>query len=223
MKVSLITFTEQPELTVARAARLCYSAVGIDQLSRQMSVEDCHKLLGKIIDLGHWSALEHASFTFAVEGVSRALSHQLVRHRLASYSQQSQRYVAADQPTVVVPPTIEAQPEALVVFRQLVEAAASAYRKLTELGIPREDARYVLPNAAETKLVMTMNARELRHFFRLRCCRRAQWEIRHLAETILGLVQAVAPRLFAGAGAECQTTGFCPEGELSCGLAPVRQ
>ncbi|WP_025322705.1 FAD-dependent thymidylate synthase [Deferrisoma camini] len=216
--VRLLSHTPDPERTVALAARLCYSARGVEGLARDLGPDEVGSLLDKLVSMGHFSALEHASFTFGVEGVSRACSHQLVRHRLASYSQQSQRYVRLDEPRVVVPPTVADDPEREARFRQAVEGVWALYRELVEAGVPAEDARYLLPNACETKLVVTMNARELRHVFALRLCRRAQWEIRDLVREMLRAVVPVAPRLFRGAGPGC-LRGPCPEGEYSCGQA----
>ena len=167
MDVRLLYSTPDPERAVAAAARLCYAPVGGAQLFEGMSEDAERSVLRTIMRSGHHSALEHATYTFAIEGVSRALTHQLVRHRLASYNQQSQRYVAyADEPTFVVPPGIAADAEALERFNAATAAAFSAYRELTECGVEAEDARYVLPNAMETKIVVTMNMRELLHFLR---------------------------------------------------------
>jgi len=217
MKVKLICHTPEPERTVAMAARLCYSAVGAEQLLEKMSDEVIGKLVDKIITVGHLSTFEHVSFTFAVEGVSRVLTHQLVRHRLASYSQQSQRYVKEHDFEYITPPSIAANPVAASKFRALMDTVQAAYDELTALGVHQEDARYCLANATETKIVVTMNARELLHFFELRCCNRAQWEIRALAERMLAEVRAVSPQLFAKAGPTCVTSAYCDEGELSCG------
>jgi thymidylate synthase (FAD) len=203
---------------VAAAARLCYSDASISQLLER-APEQAPRLLRKILDLGHLSVLEHANFTFGIEGISRACSHQLVRHRIASYSQQSQRYVSHAAPfEAVVPVSITAQPALAARFAAHLAATHELYRALLEAGIPAEDARFVLPNAAATKLVMTMNARELHHFFTLRCCRRAQWEIRAMAREMLRLARHAAPLLFAEAGPGC-LRGACPEGAMSCGEA----
>ncbi len=220
MKVQLINHTPQPERTVAAAARLCYSSVGAEAILENLSREEEIKLLKKLISLGHLSPLEHASFTFAVEGVSRALSHQLVRHRIASYSQKSQRYVGERQFSYIIPPTIQHNPEALAQFTQAMEELARVYEQLLST-VPKEDARYVLPAACETKLVFTFNGRSLLNFFAHRLCRRAQWEIRKMACLMLEQVQAVAPVLFQNAGPSCETHGVCYEGSLSCGRAPV--
>ena len=160
--------------------------------------------------------LEHAVFTFAVEDVSRALTHQLVRHRLASYSQKSQRWVEEKDAVYITPPGIKAGTQAYKIFQETVRFAFDSYARLLEEGISKEDARYLLPNAVETKIVVTMNARELLHFFSLRCCNRSQWEIRALAHTMLSLVKEIASTIFANAGAPC-VRGDCPEGEMSCG------
>lgn len=218
MLVQLLTHTPDPEQVVAAAARLCYSASSVDQLLEK-SRHDCQALLEKILALGHLSVLEHASFTFGVEGISRACSHQLVRHRLASYSQQSQRYVShRERFEAVIPPSIEAQSELKEAYGRLLEQIHQLYRELLEAGVPAEDARFVLPNAAATKIVVTMNGRELLHFFNLRCCRRAQWEIRDMATRMLQLARQAAPLLFAGAGPGC-LHGACPEGKMTCGAA----
>ncbi len=223
MLVQLLTHTPNPEQVVAAAARLCYSDSSIEQLLGQSS-EQVSRLLGKILDLGHYSVLEHASFSFGIEGISRACSHQLVRHRIASFSQQSQRYVSHDTPfEAVVPDSIAGQPALLARFRSHMEETHGLYRDLMAAGVPAEDARFVLPNAAATKLVLTMNARELHHFFVLRCCRRAQWEIRAMAKEMLRQARRAAPLLFAEAGPGC-LKGPCPEGAMCCGaLAEVRQ
>ena len=220
MLVSLLQHTPDPERTVALAARLCYSPTTIGLLQERLAANDVTAFLDKIMSLGHHSVLEHVSFTFGVEGISRACSHQLVRHRLASYSQQSQRYVTFTGDTFpqVVPASIATRPEQQKVFAEAMEACAIAYRALVAAGVPAEDARFVLPNAAETKIIVTMNARELRHFFELRCCERAQWEIRAMAIEMLRLVKPLAPTLFADAGPGC-VAGACPEGKMTCGQA----
>lgn len=218
MRVELIAYTPEPEAVVAAAARLCYSSSGALELREGLSRQEIERLLKKLVSVGHLSPLEHASFTFAIEGVSRALSHQLVRHRIASYSQRSQRYVDEGNFEYVIPPSIAANPDALELYRAKMEEIREAYRELSKI-VPREDARYILPNATETKLVCTFNARSLWNFFRLRCCRRAQWEIRELAERMRREVRRVAPILFALAGPSCETEGICWEGEMSCGRA----
>ena len=202
---------------MATAARLCYAPVGGRELMESLTDEKIRKVLTTIMASGHFSTLEHASYTFSVEGVSRALTHQLVRHRLASFNQQSQRYVKfKEEPPVVRPASVDATPEAAAAFDDAMEACWQAYDKLVQAGVPAEDARYVLPNACETKIVVTMNIRELMHFFSNRCCNRAQWEIRELAWKMLELVRPTAPFIFRTAGPGCMRGG-CPEGKMCCG------
>ena len=177
----LIRYTPEPDRTVAMSARLCYSPIGAAQLEETMTDEQVRRLVKQLSRMGHLSTFEHVDFTFAIEGVSRVLTHQLVRHRIASYSQQSQRYVKEHDFETIMPPSVEAKPEFRDRFNRLCGEIQDLYNEMTESGIPAEDARYILPNAAETKIVVTMNARSLLHFFELRCCNRAQWEIRTLA------------------------------------------
>lgn len=217
MQVELLYHTPDPERAIATAARLCYAPVGASELMETMPEERVRSVLSTIMGSGHFSTLEHASYTFAVDGVSRALTHQLVRHRIASFNQQSQRYVKfAGDVEVVKPPTVAAQEETSRVFDEAIDAVVDAYHKLLDAGVPAEDARYLLPNAAETKIVITMNIRELLHFLSLRCCNRAQWEIRELANRMLELVRPTAPYIFMDAGAPC-VRGACPEGKMTCG------
>lgn len=223
MQVKLLRYTPEPEKTVAMSARLCYSPIGAAQLEEKISDEQAAKLVHKLVEMGHFSTLEHVSFTFAIEGVSRVLTHQLVRHRIASYSQQSQRYVKEHDFETILPPSIAARPAAREKFEKLMGEIRGLYTEWTEMGIPAEDARYILPNAAETKIVVTMNARSLLNFFSLRCCNRAQWEIRILAEKMLQEVKKVAPVLFEKAGPSCVTEGICTEGEMTCGRLAALQ
>ena len=224
MEVTLIRHTPEPDKVIALAARLCYSNTGIAGLEKGLSDLDIGRFIGKIVSLGHHSVLEHANFTFGIEGISRALSHQLVRHRLASYSQKSQRYVVEKEPfEYILPPEIGGREELAGEYRRLMGELHRAYSRLVEAGIPAEDARYVLPNAAETKIIVTMNARELRHFFNVRLCLRSQWEIRQMAGMMLGEARGAAPLVFTGAGPFC-VEGPCPEGEMNCGkIAEVRK
>ncbi len=227
MDVRLLNHTPDPERAIAAAARLCYAPVGAAELTETMSEEAVRRVLKTIITSGHTSALEHASYTFAIDGVSRALTHQLVRHRLASYNQQSQRYVTyASEPAFVTPPSVAVDPAVAEAFAAATRAAFDAYRALVDAGVPAEDARYLLPNAMETKIVVTMNIRELLHFFELRCCKRAQWEIRDLALAMLALAEPTAPYIFMDAGASCRR-GPCREGAMTCGdpypKAPKRE
>ncbi|SET01850.1 FAD-dependent thymidylate synthase [Anaerobranca gottschalkii] len=221
MKVELLSYTPNCEEIVALAARLCYSADDITEIKSKMEGERGVKLIEKLLDLGHESPFEHISFTFGISGVSRALTHQLVRHRIASYSQKSQRYVSEKNFEYIIPPKIKNNPEANKIYQQLMVEIGEKYEKLVELGIKNEDARYVLPNSCETKIVVTMNARSLFNFFKHRTCVRAQWEIRALANEMLKLVKEKAPTVFKNAGANCQWLGFCPEGDMSCGKVPT--
>lgn len=218
MHVELLYHTPDPERAIATAARLCYAPVGAAELMETMPPERVTSVLSTIMKSGHFSTLEHASYTFAVEGVSRALTHQLVRHRVgASFNQQSQRYVKfTNGIDLVIPSSVAENPEAKQAFDEAMACSVAAYEKLLDLGIPAEDARYLLPNAAASKIVITMNVRELLHFFNLRCCNRAQWEIRELAHAMLELARPTAPFIFLDAGAPC-VAGSCPEGKMTCG------
>ena len=231
LKVRLLQHTPEPEKLLAMAARLCYSPSGIDDLAEDVIHSDQQQFIKKLMDMGHYTTIEHISFTFGVEGVSRSLLAQLTRHRIASFSVQSQRYVGETRAQnkqgifdYIIPETIlQLGPEAVAEFESQMTRIQAWYdgwvQKLGGGRAAYEDARFVLPNAAETKLVVTMNARELRHFFDLRCCNRAQWEIRNLAEQMLKLVKEAAPTIFRDAGPSC-LSGPCPEGKLSCGKMP---
>ena len=225
LKVILLRHSPNPEETIAMAAKLCYSPADITSLKDKIETKDQKAFVEKLVKMGHMSPIEHASFTFAVEGISRACSHQLVRHRLASYSQQSQRYVSEESGfDYIIPPSVKEDKELKNIFISFMEQAQETYnsmvRKLNEKRIRGEsanqDARFILPNAAETKIMVTMNARELLHFFRQRCCNRAQWEIRQMAEEMLKLVKKAAPTIFHKAGPGCLYSP-CPEGDYSCG------
>ena len=225
LKVLLLKHTPNPEETVAMAAKLCYSPSDIQSLKEKIGKNDQKAFVRKLMDMGHMSPVEHPDFTFAIEGISRACSHQLVRHRLASYSQQSQRYVSAEAGfDYIIPPSIKADPDMKKAFKKNMAEAQAAYKNLVtslnKAGVKGEaanqDARFALPNAAETKIIVTMNARELLHFFRQRCCNRAQWEIRAMADKMLKLVKKVSPVIFDQGGPGC-LSGPCPEGKFSCG------
>ncbi len=247
MKVKLIQYTPDPEKVVAAAAKLCYSPVGVDEITENLTDEKAGKFVGMLMNLGHQSPLEHISFTFGIEGVSRVLTHQLVRHRIASYSQQSQRYVKLEQFEYIIPPEIKGIPEAKKVFIDAMKKDQEAYDQLYEILISKhyknlveggmsekqgkkqaekkaiEDARFVFPNACETKIVVTMNARTLIHFFKHRCCNRAQWEIRDLATEMLKQLKKVSPNIFSKCGPNC-IDGACPEGNMTCGeILEVRE
>ena len=247
MRVKLLACTPDPEAVVACAAKLCYAAADIDTVREGLTPEKTASFVEMLREIGHESPIEHVSFTFGIEGVSRSLLAQITRHRLASYSVQSQRYVKEGHFAFVLPPEIEAVPEAKEEFLRAMEEDAEHYQRLTELlqekhyaaftaeGLePKEarrraekkaieDARFVLPNACTTKMICTMNARALLNFFTHRCCNRAQWEIRALAIEMLKEVRAVAPHIFAKAGPPC-LRGDCPEGKMSCGrMREVRE
>lgn len=211
MKVKLIAYTPEPEKVCALAMRLCHSQYGIEELEIALTQNEIARLLNKAKVLQHFSIFEHVNFTFYVGGVSRVTTHQLVRHRIASYSQQSQRYVKVGK-EFVVPETILRDKDREKIYKEALEKIFSAYEDLVRLGVPKEDARYLLPQAVESKIIVTMNARELLHFFTLRTCNSAQWEIRGLAWSMLDLVKDVAPTIFSDAGPSC-FRGPCPEGK----------
>jgi thymidylate synthase (FAD) len=226
MKVKLICYTPEPERVCAAAALTSPGSGGTSEIFESLDLEKARKTLRRIMGYGHVSVIEHANFTFSLEEVSRALTHQLVRHRIASYTQQSQRYVTYDTlKEYVTPPSIADKPEAKQVFDEALENISKTYQKLLEMGIQKEDARYILPNAAKTNIIVTMNARELRHFFNLRCCARTQWELREVATEMLRQVKKVAPSLFENAGPNCVELGFCPEGKLKppeCSIEEIK-
>ncbi len=238
--VTLLAYTPNPEQTVAMAAKLCYSPSSISNIKDGLTQDKAASFVDMLNEIGHASPTEHASFTFGIEGVSRSLLAQITRHRIASYSVQSQRYVAEKQFEYVIPPEIENSPEAKEIFLKAMENDQKEYDKLTEIlaqkayqdmisrGVDEktakrnaekkaiEDARFVLPNACCTKIVCTFNARSLDNFFAHRCCNRAQWEIQSVAEQMLKLCLEVAPNLFKRCGPPC-LNGSCPEGKMTCG------
>ena len=217
---------------MAAAAKLCYSKCGATELMDNLTPEKTEAFLKRLTDLSHDSPLEHISFTFAIEGISRSLLAQITRHRMASYSVKSQRYVRESELCFITPEAIRLEDGLNDLYQSTMEKLWGVYGYLTRTLIFKyletgkdnktaekksiDDARYVLPNACETKMVVTMNARSLLHFFELRCCNRAQAEIRELADEMLRLVREICPHIFAKAGAPC-THGPCPEGKMSCG------
>jgi thymidylate synthase (FAD) len=225
MNIKLLAHTPEPEKLIAAAAKLCYSSSPVDEIMDGLTDEAVEKFLTKLVDMGHESPIEHVSFTFMIDGVSRALLAQITRHRLASFSVRSQRYVNENSFDYVIPPEITKDNHLRRKFVDKVEIMNDLYNYLViELmgqGRTREqaqeDARFVLPNACATSMVMTMNARELMHFFNKRCCNRAQWEIRNVADEMLRQCKEVAPILFKNAGAPC-VSDSCPEGSMSCKL-----
>lgn len=218
-KVKLLSYTNDGIATVSAAINQCYSAKSGEDLKENLSQEKQQKLLKIVLESGHLSTIEHLNFTFAIEGVSRALTHQLVRHRHASYSQQSQRYVKFQdgQFNYIIPSSIKTNQKLSQKYSEMMQQIGNFYEELTSQNIKAEDARFVLPNAAETKIVVTMNARSLLNFFEHRLCMRAQWEIRKLAELMLNEVKKIAKNIFCFAGPTCETEKICWEGKMSCG------
>lgn len=228
LRVRLLSHTPDAEKMIAAAAKLCYARADIDTVMDGLTPEKTESFLEMLASLGHESPIEHISFTFGIENVSRALLAQITRHRIASFSVQSQRYVAEDHFEFVLPPAIEANPEAKALYLETMDELAGRYARLTELLMEGtegsqadkkkaiEDARFVLPNGCTTKMMVTMNARSLLNFFRLRCCNRAQWEIRELATQMVMLVREACPTVFKLAGPPC-IAGKCPEGKMTCG------
>lgn len=227
MKVKLIRFTADPEILCGAAALTSTKSGSPSEIFEKMDLEKARQIIKRVTGYGHASVIEHASFTFSLEGVSRAMTHQLVRHRIASYTQQSQRYVTYDTlEKYVTPPSIEENSEAKRIFNEALKKISETYHKLLKIGIPKEDARFILPNAAKTNIIVTMNARELRHFFNLRCCRRSQWEIRQVAIEMLKQAKNVAPSLFENAGPSCVELGYCPEGRMKppeCNVEEIKK
>lgn len=219
MNVKLIGFTPNPQKLPAMAAKLTHSKTKPEDLEKS-SDKELKAILEHVMNQGHTSVIEHTSFTFSISDVSRSLTHQLVRHRIASYAQQSQRYVNLNEPNYVTPPKIENNRDMKKAYDETMKNMWKEYNKLLKLGIPAEDSRYVLPNATCTNIIVTMNARSLLNFFELRCCLHAQWEIRNLANKMLQEVKRVAPIIFKKAGPTCKSRGFCPENKEDCPLYP---
>lgn len=225
MKVELIAHTPDPDMVCAAAAFTSWKKKTTAELFEDLDRKEALEFLKMVMGFGHFSVTEHATFTFSISEVSRALTHQLVRHRIASYTQQSQRYVkfSEDEIKYVTPHTVEDKEDAKEIYTEVMAQVAAAYQKLIREGIPPEDARFVLPNAATTNIVVTMNARELMHFIRLRTCERTQWEIREVAIEMLKQLKKIAPVMFSDGGPGC-VIGPCPEGKLTCGkMAEVKK
>lgn len=248
MKVELLAHTPDPEKLVATAAKLCYSSSDIGSLRDGLTDEKTESFIDMLVSIGHESVMEHVSFTFGIEGISRACSHQLVRHRIASYSQKSQRYVNENGFEFITPPAIAEIPEADEEYRRVISTLTESYEKIADMltekhtaafmaegcdektarskarKLANEDARFLLPNACETKIVVTMNVRSLFNFFAHRCCNRAQWEIRAVANEMLRFCLQAAPHIFSHAGPSCVSSGKCPEGKMTCGkISEVRE
>ncbi|MEM0231452.1 MAG: FAD-dependent thymidylate synthase [Candidatus Woesearchaeota archaeon] len=215
LSVRILEYTPNPEQIVAAAARLTQSSSTIEELLLKVSEKEQSRLITTLIEMGHLSPFEHVVYTFGIEGISRACSHQLVRHRIASYSQQSQRYVSYENVKFVVPPEIARNSEDKLKFLTQCLKEFEVYLEFVNKGYKPEDARFLLPNATETKIIITMNARELLHFYELRTCERAQWEIRQMAKQMLTLSYNTAPNIFKNAGPRC-LRGPCTEGKYKC-------
>ena len=223
MNVVILSHTKDIESLIAAAARTCYSPMTTAEIFETMHADPAKnaEFIQRLKEMGHESPLEHVSFTFGIDGVSRSLTHQLVRHRLASFSQQSQRYVAGNKFNFVTPHSIQKNANLQLAYSKFLMQSMEMYEALVANGIPKEDARYILPNATTSNIVVTMNVRELFHFFSVRCCTRAQWEIRELAWKMLELCKTVSPMLFTDCGAFCDQVGYCKEGTMSCGRCPT--
>lgn len=234
LNLSLLGKTDNAVAIIYAACRQCYSPAFageiFDKAVTDEDPEKTRKFIEKVVASGHESPIEHVKFTFAIEGVSRALTHQLVRHRVASYSQQSQRYVKAENFNYIIPPSFKKDDKIKDRFLSIIENIQEGYNDLLDLlkdkgkegEAANQDARFVLPQAAETKIVVTMNCRELKHFFGHRCCSRAQWEIRAMADAMLKICREELPEVFGNAGAKCEEIKYCPEGEkFTCGKYPV--
>ena len=238
LQVELLTMTEHAVDVVYAACRQCYSSgfaaeMFSGSVGGKPGLDEKERFIRKIVKSGHESPLEHVSMTFAVRGISRSCSLQLVRHRIASYSQQSQRYVGMKDFGYVTPSTIGEDKELRNLFVEAMEDIQKKYNRIVEAleakGITgesaRQDARFILPEASETKIVITMNARELLHFFSQRCCARAQWEIRRMANRMLDIARKALPSIFGEeAGPKCERLKYCPEGaDFTCGRYPLKE
>ncbi len=234
LNVKLLEVTDNALALIYVACRQCYSANFAGQIFEDEigNIKKQEEFVRQVVSSGHESPLEHVKFTFAIEGVSRALTHQLVRHRIASYSQQSQRYVKESDFDYIIPPLIEEDADmkkeyidTMRKIQQSYNCLMSSFEKKGKKGeVANQDCRYVLPQAAETKIVVTMNCRQLLHFFKERCCSRAQWEIRRLSGEMLKICKQELSAVFNDAGAKCVLLGYCPEGEkFSCKRYPLKK
>lgn len=227
LKVTLLRYTKDAELLCGTAALTSTKSGNPSEILKKMDSGTAERIIKRVVGYGHASVIEHASFTFSLEDVSRAMTHQLVRHRIASFTQQSQRYVTYDTlEKYVTPSSIRDNAEAREIYDKTLDMVSEAYRRLLNLKIPKEDARFILPNAAKTNIIVTMNARELHHFFNMRCCARAQWEIRETAIEMFKQAKKAAPALFENAGPSCVELGFCPEGRMKpseCNIDEIKK
>ena len=224
-QVRLLSHTQNPLPVIYAAFRECYSRTSATIKWEEYLKEDpsiMRNFIQKVLESGHESPIEHVSFTFVISRISRVTSHQLVRHRIASYSQKSQRCVEENNLNIIIPESIKKHDDLKEIYINTIEIIQDAYNILINAGISKEDARHLLPNATETSFVVTMNCRSLLNFFKLRCCKRAQWEIRKVANLMLEECRKVLPEVFNYAGATCDVYGYCPENEkFSCGKAPT--
>jgi len=227
LKVKLLRHTADAEILCGTAASTTTKSGSPSEMLKKIDREAAKRLIKRVTGYGHASVIEHASFTFSIEDVSRAMTHQLVRHRIASYTQQSQRYITYDTlEKYVSPQSIADSSEAKRIFDETLEKISETYQKLLKMNIPKEDARFILPNASKTNIIVTMNARELRHFFNLRCCARAQWEIREVAVEMLRQAKKAAPALFEDCGPTCVELGWCTEGKMKpaeCKIPEIKE
>jgi len=227
LKVKLLRHTADAEILCGTAASTTTKSGSPSEMLKKIDREAAKRLIKRVTGYGHASVIEHASFTFSIEDVSRAMTHQLVRHRIASYTQQSQRYITYDTlEKYVSPESIADSSEAKRIFDETLEKISETYQKLLKMNIPKEDARFILPNASKTNIIVTMNARELRHFFNLRCCARAQWEIREVAVEMLRQAKKAAPALFEDCGPTCVELGWCTEGKMKpaeCKIPEIKE
>lgn len=220
-EVRLLAHTPEAERLVAVSARVCTSPVDFDRLEEQLTPGKIRKLVRHLVEVGHHSTLEHVNFTWLVSGISRVASHQLVRHRIASYSQASQRYISLEEDCPFeTPPSLEGRDDWRERYDRHFRESHELYRSMVDDGIPCEDARFVLPQAVTTRVLFTMNARTLLHFFALRSCERAQHEIRAVARKMLALARDVCPTIFEKAGPPCVTEGRCRETQGDCPRRP---
>lgn len=203
MNVRLVAYTPEPDVICGKAAAICTAS------------DSPYQALRGAMASGHESVIEHSYFTFYIEDVSRVLLAQITRHRLASFSVESQRYCSV-KPEWIIPQTIKDAGMGEAYLRKCDEAY-KFFLEMVEAGVPAEDARYIIPQGVTCKMMMSMNARELLHFFRLRTCNRAQWEIRGLADKMLAICRHTAPEMFKRAGCACMINKPCPEGKRSCG------
>jgi thymidylate synthase (FAD) len=227
LKVKLLRYTADAERLCGTAALTTTKSGAPSDIFQKIDSDTAKAIIKRVTGYGHGSVAEHASFTFSLEGVSRAMTHQLVRHRIASYTQQSQRHVTYNTlDSYVTPPTIKENAEAKQEFNEILRKISETYQNLLKMKIPKEDARFILPNAAKTNIIVTMNARELRHFFNVRCCARAQWEMREAATEMLRQVRKATPALFENAGPTCVELGYCTEGKMKppdCDIVEIKK